>query len=88
MLRIRLRREGSRNHPYYRIVVSDSRSTPTGRMVEIIGQYDPKRNPAMINIDMEKYENWVAKGAKPSDSAASLYKQLKRAATSAEGASA
>lgn len=72
MLKIRLRREGSRNHPFYRIVVSDSRNTPTGPVVAIIGHYNPKAQPAVVNVEMDAYRQWVAKGAHPSDSVASL----------------
>ena len=83
MLRIRLRREGSRNHPFFRIVVSDSRRTPTGRMVEILGHYDPKADPEQIVLDSEKYEGWVAEGAHPSDSVKSLIKRANKRAAAA-----
>lgn len=76
MLKIRLRREGSRNHPFFRIVVSDKRATPTGRMVEIIGHYDPKRTPPTMTIDREKYDGWVSQGAQPSDVVKSLVKKM------------
>ena len=89
MLKIRLRREGSRNHPFFRIVVSDSRRAPTGRMVEILGYYDPKSTPETIVIDNEKYEGWVSQGAHPSDSVKSLVKRsAKHAAAAASEASA
>lgn len=72
MLRIRLRREGSRNHPFYRLVVSDGRNTPGGPVVETIGHYNPKTNPATLQIDMDRYAQWVTKGATPSETVASL----------------
>lgn len=79
MLKIRLRREGSRNHPFYRLVVSDSKNTPTGPVVETIGYYNPKSNPAAMHVDAERYQAWVAKGAHPSETVANLIrKQLKQ----------
>ena len=78
MLKIRLRREGSRNHPFFRVAVSDSRRTPNGRVLEIIGHYDPKMNPARVQIDVEKYDAWLAKGAHASDSVRSLVRRLRK----------
>ena len=79
MLKIRLRREGSRNHPFYRLVVSDSKNTPTGPVVETIGYYNPKSNPAAMHVDAERYQAWVAKGAHPSETVANLIRnQLKQ----------
>ena len=72
MLKIRLRREGSRNHPFYRIVVSDARHTPGGPTVAVIGHYNPKTNPPTVHVDLDSYKSWVTKGAHPSDSVASL----------------
>ncbi len=83
MLKIRLRREGSRNHPFYRLVVSDSRYRPTGRMVEIIGHYDPRTNPPTVVVDMERYENWVRNGAEASDTVRSLIKRAAKAGATA-----
>ena len=84
MLKIRLRREGSRNHPFFRVVVSDSRRTPTGPNIEIIGHYNPVTSPPAVEIDLEKYDRWIAKGAQASDSVKSLVTaQRKRAAQEA-----
>ena len=83
MLKIRLRREGSRNRPFFRIVVSDSRRVPTGPVVDSIGTYDPKTDPPMVRLDMERYSKWVNDGAQPSDTVASLVKKNKRAAAPA-----
>ena len=63
MVKIRLRRMGSRNHPFYRVVVSDSRSTPTSSALEEVGYYDPRRSPAEIKIDRERIDYWVSQGA-------------------------
>jgi small subunit ribosomal protein S16 len=67
MLRIRLRRVGGTNAPAYRIVVSDSRRTPTAKIVEELGSYDPTKNPPTVKFDREKAKAWVAKGAQPSE---------------------
>jgi small subunit ribosomal protein S16 len=75
MLSIRLRRTGSTKRPYYRVVVADSRDWRDGRFVEVLGHYDPRRNPAAIEIDAEKAKAWLAKGAKASDTVRSLLKR-------------
>ena len=72
MLKIRLRREGARNHPFFRVVVSDSRRTPTGPNLEVIGHYNPKADPPQVEIDIDKYDHWVGRGADASDSVKSL----------------
>ena len=72
MLAIRLRRTGTTKRPYYRVVVADSRSWRDGRFVEVLGHYDPRRNPAVIKIDAERAKQWIAKGAQPSETVSSL----------------
>lgn len=67
MLRIRLRRVGGTNAPAYRIVVSDSRRTPTAKVVAELGSYDPTKNPPTLTFEREKAQAWIAKGATPSD---------------------
>jgi small subunit ribosomal protein S16 len=66
MLKIRLRRTGGTNAPAYRIVVSDSRRTPTAKVLEELGYYDPTKNPPLIDVDAEKAKAWIAKGAEAS----------------------
>lgn len=83
MLKIRLRREGSRNHPFFRIAVSDSRRTPNARVLEIIGHYDPKTEPAKVRIDVDKYDAWIQKGAHASDSVRSLVRRIRKGAEEA-----
>lgn len=78
MLKIRLRREGSRNHPFFRLVVSDSRRTPTGPVVDTIGYYNPKLTTGGVRVDLERYDAWVAKGAHPSETVAALVRQQPR----------
>ncbi len=77
MLKIRLRRMGSKQAPFYRVVVSDSRSTPGGRFVDVLGTYDPGTAPAAVRIDVPKAEEWIRKGAHPSDTVRSLLAQVK-----------
>jgi small subunit ribosomal protein S16 len=76
---IRLRREGSKNRPYYRIVVADSRSPRDGKFVEIIGTYDPKQTGQNSSFSVERAEYWISKGARPSDTVRSLIKKQKKA---------
>lgn len=73
-VKIRLRRMGARNDPFYRVVVADSRSPRDGRFIEEIGYYDPKSDPAVIKIDGEKAKEWIAKGAQPTDTVKRLLK--------------
>jgi small subunit ribosomal protein S16 len=75
MLSIRLRRTGTTKRPYYRVVVADSRAWRDGRFVEILGHYDPRRNPAIVKIDAERARYWISKGARPSDTVRSLLKR-------------
>jgi small subunit ribosomal protein S16 len=75
MLSIRLRRTGAAKRPYYRVVVADSRSTRDGRFVEVLGHYDPRRDPAVVKIDTERARYWLGKGARPSDTVRSLLKR-------------
>ena len=63
MLKIRLRRMGNRNRPFYRIVVSDSRRTPKSAAVEEIGFYDPVKGPDEFKIDVERVDHWTSQGA-------------------------
>ena len=72
MLRIRLRRDGARSKPCYRVVVSDSRNTPRAKVVEMIGSYDTKTNPPTVKIDQARAKHWISKGATPSETVASL----------------
>ena len=73
MVKIRLRRDGAKKAPYYKVVVADSRYPRDGRFIEEIGSYDPMNDPAIINIDTEKYNTWVKNGARPSDTVKRLY---------------
>lgn len=74
---IRLRREGSKNRPYYRVVVTDSRSPRDGKFIEIIGTYDPKQTGQNSSFNVGRAEYWISKGARPSDTVRSLIKKQK-----------
>ncbi len=75
MVKIRLRRDGSKKAPYYTIVVADSRYPADGRFIEKVGTYNPMTEPSQLNIDSEKVLEWIKKGAKPTDTALSLIKR-------------
>lgn len=75
MLSIRLRRTGTTKRPYYRVVVADARAWRDGAFVEVLGHYDPRRNPAVVKIDTERAQFWIKKGAQPSETVRSLLKQ-------------
>lgn len=75
MLSIRLRRAGATKKPHYRVVVADSRCWRDGRFLEVLGHYDPRKSPAVVKIDAERAQHWIARGAKPSETVASLLKK-------------
>jgi len=75
---IRLRREGTKNRPYYRVVVTDSRSPRDGKFIEILGTYDPKLTGQNSSFSVERAEYWISKGAQPSDTVRSLIKKQKK----------
>ena len=68
-VKIRLRRIGAKKHPFYRLVVADSRSPRDGKFIEILGTYDPMTEPVKLNLDQDKIKVWLQKGARPSDTA-------------------
>ena len=72
--RIRLARVGSKKNPIYRVVVADSRSPRDGRFIEIVGRYNPQTDPSTIDLDGDKIQNWISKGAQPSDRVKRLMK--------------
>ena len=73
--RIRLKRMGAKKNPFHRVVVADARSPRDGRFIEEIGFYDTSTDQATIKIDEEKALKWLANGAKPSDTAKSLFQK-------------
>jgi len=76
MVVIRLTRFGGKKKPYYRIVAVDREKPRESRYIELLGQYNPLTNPALVKIDMEKYNQWIGKGAQPSVTVKSLVKKL------------
>lgn len=84
MVKIRLRREGAKDRPYYRIVVADSRARREGAFIEQVGTYDPmKKGEDNATIDLEKVDAWIGNGAQPSETVLSIIKKARRAAASA-----
>ncbi len=75
MVKIRLRRMGAKKHPFYRVVVADSRAPRDGKFLEEIGTYDPTKDPAIVKIDEDKAIRWIQNGAQPTDTARSLLRQ-------------
>jgi small subunit ribosomal protein S16 len=75
-VRIRLNRMGAKKRPFYRLVVADSRSPRDGRFLEIIGHYNPIVDPIELVVDKDKAEDWLKKGAQPSDTVKRLLKQV------------
>jgi small subunit ribosomal protein S16 len=77
---IRLRREGAKNRPYYKVVVADKRSPRDGKFIEIIGTYDPKKPNDNSTLKLERAQYWIDRGAQPSDTVRSLIKKNKKKA--------
>ena len=83
MVKIRLTRMGSKKRPFYRVMAIDERKQRDGRPLEFLGTYDPRIDPAALNLDLDAIEAWVGKGAQLSDTVRSLVNRVKR-----EGATA
>ncbi|HHE41895.1 MAG TPA: 30S ribosomal protein S16 [Dehalococcoidia bacterium] len=75
MVKIRLRRVGRTHTPIYRVVVADSRSPRDGSFIAVIGHYNPQTEPATVIIDREQALLWLSRGAKPSETVASLLRK-------------
>ena len=71
-VKIRLARHGAKKAPFYRVVVADGRARRDGRFIEIIGRYNPRSNPSLVEVDLEKADAWIAKGAQPTEAAAKI----------------
>ena len=76
MVRLRLRRVGSKFQPSYRIVAADSESPRDGRFLEILGHYNPRTEPATIDLDEARIYDWMSKGAQPSDSCVQVFRSV------------
>jgi len=75
MVRIRLRREGRKKNPMYRIVVADSRSPREGRFIEIIGTYQPRKTEGAVELKQDRANYWLNVGAQPSDTVRSILRR-------------
>jgi len=75
MVKIRLKRMGTKKNAFYRVVVADSRFPRDGRFIEEIGMYDPLANPSRFEIDMDKANAWIAKGAQCTETVRALIKK-------------
>lgn len=75
MVTIRLRRQGAKKSPFYRIVVIDARNAREGAFVEILGHYNPRVKPETLVVDRERLQYWLSVGARPSDSVRTLVKR-------------
>ncbi len=71
-VKIRLTRVGSKKNPIYRVVVADSRSPRDGRFIEVLGQYNPREEPSLVNVDNDKVVKWLQQGAQPTERVAKL----------------
>ncbi len=72
MVKIRLRRQGAKKSPSYRVIVADERSPRDGRFIEELGYYNPMTNPIELKIDVERANEWIKKGAQPTETVKSL----------------
>jgi small subunit ribosomal protein S16 len=77
MVVIRLTREGTKHRPFYRIVAMDRKRPRESRYIDLIGHYNPMREQPEIRVDFNKYNEWIKKGAKPSETVKTLIKRVK-----------
>ena len=75
MVKIRLRRDGAKKAPYYKVVVADSRYPRDGRFIEEIGYYDPTKEPSVVKVDADKAKTWISNGAQPTDTVKVILKK-------------
>jgi small subunit ribosomal protein S16 len=85
-VKLRLMRMGKKKQPTYRVVAADSRAPRNGRFIEILGAYDPRQEPSVVNIDVEKADSWIAKGAQPTERVAKLLEVARSQPAPAEAA--
>ncbi len=79
MIVLRLRREGTKNRPFYRIVAADQRFPRDGRFLEILGTYDPLMADNNVKVNLDKANKWISQGAQPSETVRSLLKKAEKA---------
>lgn len=78
-VKIRLARHGAKNHPVYRVVVADARARRDGQIIEQVGRYNPNMDPSVIELDLPRVEDWISKGAQPTDTVKRLIETAKKA---------
>ncbi|MBM4371477.1 MAG: 30S ribosomal protein S16 [Deltaproteobacteria bacterium] len=78
-VRIRLARHGKKKSPFYRIIATDSQMKRDGRFLEVLGTYDPKTEPAAVDLKAERVQHWLDRGAIPSDTVRSLLSRMPKA---------
>jgi len=83
MVKIRLRREGTKGRPYYRIVVADQRTRREGAFIDTVGTYEPLKDKDKADVDLKKVDDWLSKGAQPSETVSGLIKKARQAEASA-----
>lgn len=74
-VKIRLSRVGGKKKPFYRVVVADSNFQRDGRFIDVLGTYDPSKNPHRVEIDGDRANSWIAKGAIPTDTVKVILKK-------------
>ncbi|MBN2808558.1 MAG: 30S ribosomal protein S16 [Deltaproteobacteria bacterium] len=79
-VKLRLTRKGAKRKPFYRIVAADSQAPRDGRFLEIVGTYDPNRDPAAVVLHDDKLQYWLEQGAQPTATVANLIKKARKAA--------
>jgi len=75
LVKIRLARYGAKKKPFYRLVAADARSPRDGKFIDILGTFDPTKNPAAIKLDGDKVKMWLERGAQPTDTAGQIIKR-------------
>ena len=88
MLMIRLRRQGAKKRPFFRLVVVESRTARDGRAIEVVGHYNPTAQPEGLTLKRDRLESWLGCGAQPSDTVRTLLARHRNAPDVAEGAAA
>lgn len=78
MLKIKLSRLGKKKQPFYRIIINEAKSKRDGKFIDLLGTYNPMVEPKEIKLDIKKYDEWVEKGAQPTETVLNLYKKAKK----------
>ena len=81
MVKIRLRKPGKpvKHRYHFHVVVCDSREAREGKVLEVVGYYDPSKKPVYLDLKLDRIEEWMKKGAQPTDTVKSLIKKVKKA---------